>query len=39
MSCTYSLYRAVVVSVSQMVTSFTRTRPLVFCFSRELVSS
>ena len=35
----YSLYRAVVVSVSQMVTSFTRTLPLVPCFSRELVSS
>ena len=35
----YSQYRAVVVSVSQIVTSFTRTRPLVLSFSREFVSS
>src|SRR5215467_15049012 len=35
----YSLYLAVVVSVSQMVTSFTRTRPFVLSFRCEFVSS
>ena len=35
----YSEYLAVVVSVSQIVTSFTLTRPEVEVFSVELVSS
>jgi hypothetical protein len=35
----YSLYFAVVVSVSKTVTSFTRTRPLVTFCSREFDSS
>jgi hypothetical protein len=35
----YSEYRAVVVSVSKTVTSFTLTLPLVTLLKRELVSS